>query len=180
MIGFMKARTSTLGAVAGTVIIALGTAGCGSSSSSSSSHTQSTVAPTTTTSTTTQTTTTSVSSATASSGATGTAAAVTTGPVRATLRGANHDPLVKAPWAYSVTVTDAAGHPLTGTVDVQFVFGGQVVGRDTPPTHPLKNGRWHDNLNFPAQSIGIPLTFQVVAHTPDGTVTLNWPVKVRK
>ena len=177
----MKARTSTLVAVAGTVIIALWTSGCGSSSSSSSTHTQATAAaPTTTTSSTPQTTTTSASSATASSGATGTAAAVTTGPVRATLRGANHDPLVKAPWPYSVTVADAAGHPLSGTVDVQFVFGGQVVGRDTPPTHPLKNGRWHDNLNFPAQSIGIPLTFQVVAHTPAGTVTLNWPVKVRK
>jgi Special lobe-specific silk protein SSP160 len=176
MIVIMKARTSTLVAVVSIVIIALGTTACGSSSSSSSTHTQSTAASKTTTST---TATTSTSTATANSGATG-IAAVTTGPVRATLRGANHDPLVKAPWHYSVTATDAAGHPLSGTVDVQFVFGGQVVGRDTPPTHPLTNGHWHDNLNFPAQSIGIPLTFQVVAHTPDGTVTLNWPVKVRK
>jgi hypothetical protein len=103
---------------------------------------------------------------------------VRTGPVRATLVAENHAPKVKVPWTYSVTVTDAAGHPLTGTVDVQFVYGGQVVGRDTPPTHPFKNGHWHDNLEFPAQATGIPLTFQTVVHTKLGSVALDWPVTV--
>jgi hypothetical protein len=84
------------------------------------------------------------------------------------------------PWPYSVTVTDPAGHPLTGTVDIEFTFGGQVVGRDTPPTHPLENGHWKDKLTFPAAALGEPLTFQAVAHTSAGSITLDWPVTVRR
>jgi hypothetical protein len=100
--------------------------------------------------------------------------------VRAALRGADHAPVVKRKWAYSVVATDASGHPLTGTVEVQFVYGGQVVGRDRPPTHRLTNGRWHDNLRYPPAAVGIPLTLQTVVRTPAGTATLNWPVKVRQ
>jgi hypothetical protein len=83
-------------------------------------------------------------------------------------------------WSYSVRVTDAAGNPLSGTVDVEFVFGGQVVGRDTPPTHPVTNGRWHDTLKFPAAAVGMPLTFQTVVHTRLGSITLDWPITVKK
>ena len=67
-----------------------------------------------------------------------------------------------------------------GTVDIQFAFGGQVVGRDTPPTHPVVNGRWHDTLKFPAAAVGMPLTFQAVVHTRLGSITLDWPVTVRQ
>jgi hypothetical protein len=79
-----------------------------------------------------------------------------------------------------VVVTDASGHPLSGTVDPEFVFGEQVVGHATPATAPLKNGRWSDNLQFPAQAVGQPLTFQVVAHTRLGSITLDWPVTVKQ
>ena len=148
-------------------------AACGSGSKTSSSGAQ--AAPPTT-----QTPTTASTHAIATSGSTAAVAAVTSGPVRATLRGADHTPVVKRNWPFSVTVTDAAGHPLSGTLDVQFVYGGQVVGRDTPPTHRLTNGRWHENLQFPSAAVGIPLTFQVVAHTSPGTVTLDWPVRVKQ
>jgi hypothetical protein len=47
---------------------------------------------------------------------------------------------VGKPWRYVLKVTDASGRPLSGTVDVEFGFGGQVVGHDTPPVHPLKRG----------------------------------------
>jgi len=104
---------------------------------------------------------------------------VTTGPVRGTLVAKDHAPRVGKLWRYEVRVTDAAGHPLNGTVDIEFLFGGQVVGHDTPPTHPIRNGRWHDNLTFPATAVGEPLTFQAVAHTTLGTITLDWPVRVR-
>jgi hypothetical protein len=115
-----------------------------------------------------------------STGATSSASSsVTNGPVRATLRAPDHTPVVNRNWPFTVTVTDARGHPLSGTATVQFVFAGQVVGRDTPPTHPLKNGRWHELLKFPARATGIPLTFQVVVHTSPGSVTLNWPVKAK-
>jgi hypothetical protein len=100
--------------------------------------------------------------------------------MHATLHGENHAPTVKQPWYYSVLATDASGHPLAGTVDTEFVFGGQIVGRETPPTHPLTDGRLNDNVTFPAQSVGVSLTFQVVVHTTLGSVTLDWPVKVQK
>jgi hypothetical protein len=100
--------------------------------------------------------------------------------VRGTLVGQNHTPTVGKKWPYSVTVTDSAGHPLNGKVDIEFVFAGQVVGRDTPPTHPVKNGRWHDLLTFPPAAIGQPLTFRAVVHTSAGSVTLNWPIRVKK
>jgi hypothetical protein len=86
--------------------------------------------------------------------------------------------VAKKNWTYTVTATDASGHPLAGTVLTEFVFGGQVVGRESPPTHPLKNGRLKDVVQFPPQSVGIPITFQTVVKTRLGSVTLDWPVKV--
>jgi hypothetical protein len=100
--------------------------------------------------------------------------------VRASLVGANHKPIVGKDWPYSVHVTDASGKPLSGTVDIEFTFGGQVVGHDSPPTHPVKNGLWHDTLTFPAASAGQPLSLQAVVHTSTGSVTLGWPVTVKQ
>ena len=102
------------------------------------------------------------------------------GPVHGTLQAMNHAPKVNQDWPYSVSVTDANGHPLSGTVDIEFVFSGRVVGRDTPPTHPVTNGHWHDYLQFPAQAVGIPLQFQAVVHTHLGSITLDWPVTVSR
>ncbi len=137
-------------------------AACGGSSSSSPSST-----------------TTTATTATTSSPAGGTAS-VTSGPVRGALHALNHAPVVNKLWPYTVTVADAAGKPLSGTVDIEFVFGGQVVGHDTPPTHPIKDGRWHDKLTFPAAAVGQPLTFRAVVHTNAGSITLDWPVKVQR
>ena len=120
-------------------------------------------------------TTTATNQTTVSSVGVGTA----TARVNATLNAPNHSPIVGKGWPYSVHVTDRSGRPLSGTVRIQFVLAGHVVGTDTPPVHPLKNGRWHDNLQFPKASLGFPLTFQVVVHTGEGSVTLNWPVSVR-
>jgi len=79
-----------------------------------------------------------------------------------------------------VTVTDASGHPLSGTVDIEFVYGPVVVGRDRPPTHPVTNGGWHDTLEFPADAVGEPLIFRAIVHTRLGSITLDWPIKVRQ
>jgi hypothetical protein len=68
-------------------------------------------------------------------------------------------------------VTSASGQPPAGTVDIEFVFGGQVAGRDTPPTYPVTIERWHDTLKFPAAAAGMPLTFQAVVHTRLGSIT---------
>ena len=148
---------------AGAVLVALALAACGGSSSSSSSTTHSS----------------SESTPTASQPG-GSGASVTTGPVHGSLIAASHTPKINTNWPYTVTVTDAAGHPLDGTVTINFTFGGQVVGHDTPPTHPLKNGRWHDNLKFPPPSLGEPLSVQAVVHTSKGSITLSWPVTTRR
>ncbi len=105
---------------------------------------------------------------------------MSTGPVHGSLRANNRAPQVNKPWSYAIKVTNPAGQPLSGTVDIQFVFGGQVVGRDTPPTHPVKNGTWHDSLKFPAPAIGMALTFRAVVRTALGSVILDWPVTVHQ
>jgi hypothetical protein len=171
---------------------ALAAVGCGSSSSSSASKTSAGSAASTTSAATANAS--AATTATATSAATATRAtsaastnshltaggvSVTSGQVRATLTVPNHTPTVGKLWPYAVHVTDVSGKRLNGTVDIQFAYGGQVVGRDTPPTHPIKNGLWHDNLTFPAAAVGQPITFQAVVHTSAGSVTLNWPVKVK-
>ncbi len=150
-------------------VLSTGLAGCGGSTSSSTSsattHSSSTTsaAPTTTSSTHSQS-----------------AASVATGPVRGALHAENHAPTVKQNWRYSVVASDAAGRPLSGAVDIEFVFAGQVVGRDTPPTHPVAHGHWQDTIQFPADAVGMPLTFQAVVHTRLGSITLDWPITVKR
>jgi hypothetical protein len=100
--------------------------------------------------------------------------------MRAALVGANHAPKVNQPWSYSVTATDAKGHPLSGTVAIEFALSGQVVGHDTPPTHPVTDGHLHDTLKFPAPAVGVPLEVQAVVHTTLGSLTLDWPITVQR
>jgi hypothetical protein len=101
-----------------------------------------------------------------------------TGGVRASLHGESHAPTAGKKWHYSVLATTPSGKALSGAVDTQFVFNGTVVGRESPPTHQLSGGLLNDKVTFPAQAVGIALTFRVVVHTNAGSVTLNWAVKV--
>ena len=144
------------------IVLALGPTACGGKSKTTTTKTP---VATTTTATTTATTPTS---------------SVSTGPVHGTLTAENHAPVVNKDWHYALTVTDAAGHPLSGTVDIEFVFSGVVVGRDTPPTHPVTNGRWQDTIRFPADAVGKLLTFRAVVHTHQGSIALDWPITVRQ
>jgi hypothetical protein len=100
-------------------------------------------------------------------------------PLHATLVGENHDPTAGKLWTYTVTATDANGRPLPGTVDTEFTFEGVVVGHESPPTHPLTNGRLRDQVTFPPDAVGHPIDLQVVVHTPIGSITLDWPVVTR-
>jgi hypothetical protein len=105
---------------------------------------------------------------------------VSAGVLRATLSGVNHTPKVNHPWRYAVTVRNATGQPLSGTVDIEVLFAGQVVAHDTPPTHPITNGLWESTLKLPVASVGYPLTLRAVAHTATGSITLDWPITVKK
>lgn len=165
---FTRRSRPTLPAILSIVLLAIGPAACGGSGSKSSSTTLQ------------STSTTATAPTTTSPSQVGAAPSVSTGPVHGTLHGENHAPRVNRDWRYSVAVSDASGHPLSGTVDIEFAFGGQVVGRDTPPTHTVTNGRWHDTLKFPATAVDMPLTFRAVVHTRLGSITLDWPVTVRQ
>ncbi len=96
--------------------------------------------------------------------------------IRATLTAANHTPKINQPWHYALHATNINGQPQSGTVTIQFVFEGHVVGYDKPPTHPLADGQWHGKIIFPSQAAGVALIIQAVIHTHAGSTTLNWPI----
>jgi hypothetical protein len=134
--------------------------------------TTTTTAPTTTSSTTTTTTTHSTTT-------TSTTTALAR-PLEATLVGENHDPTIKVKWPYTVTATDAKGHPLSGTIETEFVYGGSVVGKESPFKHTFTDGKIVNQITFPAESVGVALQLQVVVITSVGTKTLDWSVKSKK
>jgi hypothetical protein len=162
------------------VLVSLTVAACGSSSKSTTAR--STASTSSASSTASASSATAPSTSAASASPTGaTSPTVTTGPVRVTLHGSSHNPAAGKLWSYSVHVTDAGGHPLSGTVDTDFVVAGLgVVGKETPPVHPLKNGVLNDQVTFPAQAAGEPLMLVTVVHTSAGSVAVGWPVSVAK
>jgi hypothetical protein len=105
---------------------------------------------------------------------------VDTRPLHATLVGENHAPKVNQPWSYSVTVTDALGHLVSGTVNIEFALSGQVVGHDKPPTDRVTDGHMNDTIKFPAEAVGVPLDLQAVVHTTLGSLTRDWPITVQR
>jgi hypothetical protein len=124
---------------------------------------------------------TSTAPAPSASPATATTPTVTSGPVHATLHGANHTPAAGKAWDYSVHATDASGKPLSGTVETEFVVPGiGVVGKETPAVHPLKNGVLSDNVTFPAAAVGHPIYLVTVVRTSAGSVALGWSVSVKR
>jgi hypothetical protein len=116
----------------------------------------------------------------AASAATATSPTVSSGPVHATFSAENHTPTVGKVWRYTVRATSASGKPLSGTVETEFAFAGTVVGRESPPTHKLKNGVLHDKITFPSSAIGHTVTLVAVIRTGVGSVALGWPVTARK
>jgi hypothetical protein len=97
--------------------------------------------------------------------------------MKATLVGENHDPKIGTKWAYTVTATDADGHPLSGTIETEFAYGGAVVGRESPFTHQLKDGKVSNKVTFPARAKGVTgLELQVIVKTSIGSQTLDWTV----
>ncbi len=98
--------------------------------------------------------------------------------VQATLTAPTHTPKANAAWRYAIRVRDARGRPLAATAAIQFLFGGQVVGRDTPPTHRFV-GDWRDTIRWPRRSVGFPLVFRAVVTTSEGTRHLDYPVQVQ-
>lgn len=103
-----------------------------------------------------------------------------TPPMRVTLVGQDHAPVVNQPWKYTVTVTDANGRPLSGTETTHYTFNGSIVGTEKPTDVRFTNGVYHDTIEFPPASLGYPLAVQITVHTVLGTATRSWTIKVKK
>jgi hypothetical protein len=93
---------------------------------------------------------------------------------------ANHTPVVNKRWPIELTITK--GHQkLSGSVRYQWLFEGAVVR--TQPQHGayrFKRGVYQDQLLFPAQSVGEPLTLRFLVKTRYGTEHVDWKLRTQK
>ena len=94
-----------------------------------------------------------------------------------TMSAPSHHPTVGAPWPIVIRARDSSGAPLKATVRYEFLFGGSVVARRS---HYRFRGVHHDTLRWPANSVGVPLTFRAVVTTPLGTRRLDYSVQVKR
>ena len=111
-------------------------------------------------------------------------------PITATLTTTTPKPIVDQPWRWTVTVKSAAGKPLPAKMRLQILFAGTVVGcwkngamtqcsGQNAGTWIVFKGRKSGVLTWPAQSLGVRLTFQAVVVSGGQTKRLRAPVTVQ-
>jgi hypothetical protein len=111
-------------------------------------------------------------------------------PIRAVLTTTTPTPVVDQPWRWTVTVRSASGKPLRAKVKLQILFAGTVVGcwknGAMRQCSGVNAGAWiafrgkrSGVLTWPAQSIGIKLTFQAIVVAGGQTRRLRAPVVVQ-
>jgi hypothetical protein len=156
--------------------LALMLAACGSSSKSASSSTAASSpsasgsAARSTTSSTPTSTTTSASAAGATGIVSGSASGIT-----ATMHAGTHNPRVNDLWPLSFSVS-RGGSPVKASVNYEFLFAGQVVGRRS---HYTFTGHFSDrDFLWPSAAVGYPLTFRAVIASGTSTINLDYPVQV--
>ncbi len=96
------------------------------------------------------------------------------------VRIANHTPIAGKRWPIELTVTRGRER-LSGTVRYQFMFAGVVVR--TQPQHgafSFRRGIYRDELIFPKQSLGEPLTLRFLVKTRYGTEHADWALETRR
>jgi hypothetical protein len=86
---------------------------------------------------------------------TGTSAAFTNGPLSYAFRAPTHSPVVGKPWILSISAK-RSGKPMTGRVKIDILHQGSVVGHAADGA--LTNGRFAHKFDWPARSVGHPLT----------------------
>jgi hypothetical protein len=110
--------------------------------------------------------------------------------VKATLRTSTPTPTVDAPWRWTVVVKDGKGKPLAAKVRLQILLGTLVVGcwkgGAMVQCTGASSGSWirfkgtrRGALTWPAESVGVKLTFQAVVAAAGKTIRLRAPVKVQ-
>lgn len=120
--------------------------------------------------------------------ATGAAAAATAPRVK--LVTATARPVVDQPWRWTVTARSVSGKPLAAKLRLQILLGSTVVGcwkaTAMVPCTGAGSGTWirfrgkrTGLLTWPAQSVGVKLTFQAVVVAGGKMRKLQAPVAVR-
>jgi hypothetical protein len=111
-------------------------------------------------------------------------------PIRAKLTTSGPTPVVDQPWRYTVTARSASGAPLAARMKLQLLLGETVVGcwragamvqcfsRAAGDWIAFK-GRKTGVLRFPAQSVGVKLTFQATVRASGQVRRLRAPVTVK-
>ena len=95
----------------------------------------------------------------------------------ATLSVPGHHPKAGRPWPVTVTAS-YNGRPVTAHVRYAFLYGGQVVSRQS-------NYRFHGRFTdrgfiWPARAVGYRLTFRAVVYSSRGSRNLDYWVQVRR
>jgi hypothetical protein len=111
-------------------------------------------------------------------------------PIKAKLTTSTATPIVDQPWRWTVTVRSAAGKPLPARMRLQILLGQTVVGcwksgamvqcfSQTAGDWIAFKGKRSGILEWPAQSLGVKLTFQATVKAAKQTKKLRAPVTVK-
>jgi hypothetical protein len=111
-------------------------------------------------------------------------------PIRAKLTTTGATPTVDEPWRYTLTVRDAQGTPLAAKAKLQLLLGPTVVGcwkggemvqcfSEAAGDWVAFRGKRSGVLRFPAQSVGVKLTFEATVKASGQTRRLRAPVTVQ-
>jgi hypothetical protein len=110
------------------------------------------------------------------------AAPVGDSSVRVSISSPTHHPKVNVGWPVTITVTNAAGIPVAGTLTMDVLFMGAAVGKiDNGAVYHFV-GSWQEPrgnaITWPAESKGEPLTFEVIVKAKGETVRKSWAIDV--
>lgn len=100
------------------------------------------------------------------------------------IKAPTHRPKANANWPVTITVADAAGKPVAGKLRMQVLFAGSVVGQIDNGKVYAFDGTWREKpgneIQWPPESVGQPLTFQAVVTVNGVTRKANFAIQVRK
>jgi hypothetical protein len=110
------------------------------------------------------------------------AAPVGAGSVSVTISSPTHHPKVNVGWPVTITVTNAAGKPVAGTLTMDVLFMGAAVGKIDNGAVYRFVGSWHERagnaITWPAASKGEPLSFEVIVKALGETARKSWAIDV--
>jgi hypothetical protein len=104
------------------------------------------------------------------------------GAIRVTISSPTHHPKVNVGWPVTITVTNAAGKPVAGTLTMDVFAGAAGTYPIDSGAHYHFVGRWHEPasnlITWPVTSEGYPLAFEVIVKAQGETVRKRWAIDV--